>query len=163
MDVSRRNFLLLGQSLLAATVLPTKLLAAGRPPSTKAANLATMTIANFKAVINSSFGVGSGSSPTAYLRLLSVDSMNSKAILKSSHPAPTVDTFALHFQGTGETLAQGTYEFDHPVLGRFSLFVVPSGVTTYVAIVSRITTPLAVAPPANPKLSKGRPVSAPTL
>jgi hypothetical protein len=98
--------------------------------------------------VSSSFGVRLGSLTTAWLTLLSVEDMNQKTpalgapasfglnSLKSR--PPVVDTFALHFHGTGEALPQGTYELEHHTLGTFSLFIVPSGATTYAAVISHI-------------------------
>ena len=157
MGVSRRNFLQLGRVFLAAAAFPVKFWGASPARLAKTVNLASLKMANFQPLVNSSFSAGSDSSTMAWFRLLSVEAMNAKA---AAAPAAgvrrgrsaTVDTFALHFQATGEDLPQGTYEFGHPSLGSFPLFVVPSGPTTYVAIISHITSLVVpILPPADPK------------
>lgn len=175
MSVSRRKFLLAGQTLLAAAAMPIKFFGAAATldlSSSKNANLATATKATFQPLINSSFAVHSGSLTTAWLTLLSVEDMNSKSIAslapmmfgqKSVMVAPrqATDTFALHFYGTGETLKQGTYELEHHTLGKFSLFVVPSGISAYTAIISHVQSALPIRAP-KPLNAKGR-ASAPTV
>jgi hypothetical protein len=76
-------------------------------------------------------------------------------------PPPTTDTFALHFQGTGETLLQGTYDLEHNSFGKFSLFIVPSGISTYTAIISHIQSAVPIHPPRriNSKPAKSDPVT----
>jgi hypothetical protein len=151
MSVSRRRFLLAGQTFLAAAALPIKFFGASAASSlgaTSNVNLATATKTTFQPLINSSFAVQSGSQTTAWLTLLSVEDMNSKSAstseqmvfgLKAAKPAQqTTDTFALHFYGTGETLKQGTYDLDHHTLGKFQLFVVPSGTSAYTAVISHL-------------------------
>lgn len=172
MAVSRRNFLVAGQTLLAAVALPMKFLGAATASSfgsREAANLASSTRESFLPLVNSSFAVHSGSSATAWLTLLSVEDMNPKAPVKASPMAlapkaasttpATTDTFALHFHGTGEALQQGTYELEHASFGRFSLFVVPSGISTYVAIISHIQSSAPILAPerVNPKARRSAP------
>lgn len=157
MGVSRRTFLILGQTLIGAAAFPTKFWGAIHNPSNKTGNLASLGIANFRPLVNSSFAVGPGASPIAWFRLLSVEPMNagtkpaSATGLRRVHPVST-ETFALHFQATGEKLAQGTYDFDHPVLGSFPMFVVPAGPDTFVAIISHMSSLAIPLPPTgNPK------------
>jgi hypothetical protein len=151
MPVSRRKFLVAGQTLLAAAALPMKFFGAAAVPqlgSSITTNMATWTRGTFQPLVNSSFAVRSGSATPAWLTLLSVEDMNSKTPakgapmafgLKGLQASPAViDTFALHFYVTGQSLPQGTYELEHRTLGRFSLFVVPSGTSTYTAIISHI-------------------------
>lgn len=157
MSVSRRHFLVAGQSLIAAAALPRFLSAAEsfRPGSDKTVDLTSSTMASFLPLVNSSFAVGSGSLSSAWLTLLSVESMNANESTQAptlllprmpkSQPA-RLDTFALHFYGTGGTLEQGTYELQHHTLGRFALFIVPSGVSTYVAIINHLLSPSAQPP-----------------
>jgi hypothetical protein len=151
MPVSRRKFLVTGQTLLAAAALPMKFFGAAAVlefGSSNTANMATWTKGTFQPLVNSSFAVRSGSATAAWLTLLSVEDMNSKTQVKTAAMAfglkgpkaspAVIDTFALHFYVIGETLPQGTYELEHRSLGRFSLFVVPSGTSTYTAIISHI-------------------------
>jgi uncharacterized protein DUF6916 len=158
MGVSRRNFLQLGQVFLAAAAFPTKFWGASPARLAKTANLGTLKMASFQPLVNSSFSVGSDSSTTAWFRLLSVEAMNAKAGaaplagMRTRSRSAALDTFALHFQATGEDLPQGTYEFEHPSLGSFPLFVVPSGPTTYVAIINHIESlAVPILPPGGPK------------
>ncbi len=160
MSVSRRRFLLAGQTFLAAAALPIKFFGAAAASNlgvTSNANLATATRATFQPLVNSSFAVQSGSLTTAWLTLLSVEDMNSKSAatseqmvfgLKAAKPSQqTTDTFALHFYGTGETLKQGTYDLEHHVLGKFQLFVVPAGTSAYTAIISHLESALPIRAP----------------
>jgi len=150
MDASRRNFLVAGQTLLAFAAMPMKFFGAAASSwgSSKAANLALLSRENFLPLVNSSFAVREGTLTMAWLTLQSVEDMNQKIsapMLPTAVPPksakgapPKIDTFALHFDLIGETLEQGTYELEHAALGRFPLFVVPSGASTYVAVISHI-------------------------
>jgi len=167
MDASRRNFLVAGQTLLALAAMPIKFFGAAASSfgSAKAANLALLTREAFLPLVNSSFAVRWGVLTTAWLTLLSVEDMNQKAPAPAIPMAvppraaktalPKVDTFALHFHLIGETLLQGTYELEHAALGRFSLFVVPSGTSMYVAVISHLQGLAGPAP--QPVRSKGQP------
>jgi hypothetical protein len=177
MPVSRRSFLVAGQTLLAAAALPLKFFGAATLEigSANTANLASWTKGTFQPLVSSSFAVHSGARTTAWLTLLSVEDMNSKAPAKTAPMAfglkalglrqPTIDTFALHFHGTGEALPQGTYELEHHSLGRFSLFVVPSGSTTYMAIISHIESATLIQAPKrlNSKAQAGAPTTPESL
>ena len=146
MSVSRRNFLVAGQALLAAAAFPRKFF--GAAATLDAASLLSWTKETFQPLVNSSFAVRTGPLVATWLTLLSVEDMNPKHPSQTAPvgsgtkvpktPPPVVDTFALHFHGTGEKLQQETYELEHPSLGRFSLFIVPSGATTYTAIISHV-------------------------
>jgi hypothetical protein len=150
MDASRRNFLVAGQTLLALAAMPINFFGAVASSifSSQAAKLALLTRETFLPLVNSKFAVRSGMLTTAWLTLLSVEDMNQKAPAvaipmavppKTARTAPPqIDTFALHFDLVGETLRQGTYELEHDALGRFPLFIVPSGTAKYVAVISRI-------------------------
>lgn len=173
MVVSRRHFLVVGQSLLATAALPTTFFGAtigSTFGSSKEANLASLTKSDFQPLVNSSFAVRSGATTTAWLTLLSVEDMSAqKPTPKASGetspkpsvtPAAKLDTFALHFQGTGESLTQGTYELEHHSLGELSLFVVPSGASTNVAVISHLVGGVTMQPPQPVKaLSPKRTVS----
>jgi len=171
MPVSRRIFIASAQTLLAAAALPMKFFGAASSLSfTPEANLLTATKATFQPLVNSTFTVG-GSGPLTrnWLTLLSVEEMTSApapkttpaAGTKTRATAPTVvDTFALHFYGTGEALAQGTYQLESHKLGTFSLFIVPSGTSTYTAIISHIQSGVFIPVP---KKSVGAPIKAENL
>lgn len=168
MAVSRRNFLVAGQTLLAAAALPMKFFGAAGALNLGSSDVDVLASANrgtFLPLVNSSFAVRSGLLTPAWLTLLSVEDMNPKNPIHARPMAfaqrvpkvapPALDTFALHFYGTGEKLQQGTYELEHHSLGRFSLFLVPSGTPTYIAVISHL---LGGAPIAGPKRvnSKGK-------
>jgi hypothetical protein len=103
--------------------------------------------------------------------LLSVEQPSSQTPTKAAPMArglrtskasqPIVDTFALHFHLIGEALPQGTYELEHHSLGSFSLFLVPSGTTTYTAIISHIESVTPIRPPVrlNSKSLAGTPTA----
>jgi len=169
MPVSRRSFLVAGQTLLVAAALPLKFFGSATVEigSANTTNLASWTKGTFQPLVSSSFAVHSGARTAAWFTLLSVEDMNSKTSIETapmglglkalSLPQPTIDTFALHFHGTGEALPQGTYELEHHSLGRFSLFIVPSGTTTYTAIISHIesATPIRAPKRINSKAQAG--------
>ena len=171
MVVSRRSFLVAGQTLLASAALPMKFFGAAALNfgSSKTANLASLNKESFLPFVNTSFRVHSGSPTRAWFTLLSVQDMNpgapgrakSVAVMpvRPKSPVPQVDTFTLHFYGTGEALSQGTYEFEHPSLGRFSMFVVPSGKTTYAAVISHLLNagPILAPRPVHSKVQGGIP------
>src|SRR5215475_6573191 len=155
--ISRRGFIVSGQAVLVSAALPAKILAAAGSTSSKVADLNSLTRANFLPFVSSSFAVTSSSLPTTWFTLLSVQDMNPKstqpttamAVMpkKPKTPAPQTDTYALHFHSTSDQLPQGTYQFEHAVLGKFSLFIVPSGVSTYIAVVNHLLFPVQVPPP----------------
>lgn len=157
MIFSRRGFIVAGQALLASAALPLRVLGAAGSTFSKVANLNLLTRANFLPLINSSFSVTSSSLPTAWFTLLSVEDMNPKAPSKTptmavmpkklKSPVPQTETYALHFYATGDQLPQGTYEFQHPLLGKFPLFIVPSGTNTYAAVVSHLVVPAQLSVP----------------
>ncbi len=144
MVVSRRSFVALGQWLAVAAALPGKVFGANLFASlgnTGKAPLLAFTKDTFLPLVNSSFAVRSGGVTKTWLTLLSVEDLTRKTSVNGTHSGtatPHVDSFALHFLGTGDILAQGTHELEHHSLGRFDLFVVPSkaggGRETYTAI-----------------------------
>jgi hypothetical protein len=159
MPVSRRAFLVAGQSLLAAAALPIKFFgsSAAELASSSSPNMNAWTAATFQPLVSSSFAVRSGSLPSAWLTLLSVESLNASAPAQTAQLAfalkslksiqPTVNTFSLRFHLTGESLPQGTYDLEHAALGKFSLFIVPSGATTYTAVISHLVNGATFTPP----------------
>jgi hypothetical protein len=177
MDASRRSFLVAGQTLLALAAMPVKFFGAAASSFawSKAAQLALLTRETFLPLLNSSFAVRSGLLTTTWLSLLSVEDMNQKppapAIPMAVQPSaaktvpPKVDTFALRFHLIGEPLRQGTYELEHDSLGRFPLFIVPSGTATYVAVISHLQGSAGAPPPraAHAKDQPGVPVSPASL
>lgn len=55
---------------------------------------------------------------------------------------PLLDTFGLELSGAREELPQGSYTFRHATLGTLTLFIVPSGPASYIAVINHLTTPL---------------------
>ena len=177
MPVSRRTFLVAGQTLVAAAALPMKFFGAATSQlgSANTANLASWTKGTFEPLVSSSFAVHSGALITTWFTLLSVEDMNLKTPRQTAPMAfgartlrtaqPAINTFALHFHGTGDKLQQGTYELEHHTLGKFSLFVVPSGTTTYTAIISHIesATPIRAPKRLNSKAQAGAPTAPESL
>jgi hypothetical protein len=174
MAVSRRSFIVAGQTLLAAAALPIKFFGAAtgiEPGSPNSSVLASATKATFLPLVNSSFAIVAGSLTNAWLTLLSVKDMNPKTSgqtepmafgLKPTKAATaSTDTFALHFYGTGETLEQGTYEVKHRTLGQFSLFIVPAGPSLYTAVISHLLSaaPVTGPKPLNSKAQMGAPAA----
>ena len=157
---SRRDFLSLSSVVLASAALPQKLFAESIFPAIteRSASPLTFTAQTFSPLVNSSFSVFKNHGDAAvstYLTLLSVSRpempahpvQSSKAALQG----PQLDSFSLHFLGTGEILRQGTYEVEHSALGKFPMFIVPSnsgtGRETYTAVYNHVVGALPFAPP----------------
>lgn len=152
MSSSRRQFLGLTPVLLAAAALPKKLLAGSLPglfEDRDNASPESFTAQTFLPHVNSSFAVimdPAGSAGSTFLTLLSVSRLDTpQQELPAGarrQPAPQMDSFALHFLGTGEILRQGTYTVKHGALGKFPIFIVPSnsgsGRETYTAIYNHV-------------------------
>lgn len=172
MDVTRRHFLALGQWLAVAAALPSKIFGASLLTSfgkAGKAKLSSFTMQTFLPLVNSGFPVDTGSATRNWLTLLSVEDTTQTPATNlppmdvpppPQAPPPKLDSFALHFLGTGNTLAQGTYEVEHPALGRFPLFIVPSatgsGRETYTAIFNHILTSQTLPHPPIRRVGTGR-------
>ena len=140
MGVTRRQVFRLGQTLLAATVIPPKIFGANQAAAT------LYSKDRFRTLVNSSFAVQSEPAGRSWLVLLSVeDLVPASSSLRSS--GPSLDTFVLHFYGSGEPLEQNTYELDHASLGRLSLFIVPGADSKYTATINRFLGAAPYAPP----------------
>lgn len=168
MAVTRRQVFRLGQALLAAAAIPAKIF--GAPPRSDLSEAEADLLYSkdrFLTAVNSSFAVRSDSAARSWLVLLNVeDSTPDPAAYQVPlavrpktplTPSPKLNTFALRFYGAGEPLSQGAYELEHATLGRFSLFVVPSGTSKYTAIVNRFVAP---APAFEPPVRLTHPVGA---
>ena len=159
MPVSRRK--LLQHSMLAAFALAARRLHAGTsqkagsdgpPDQAQDATLKQLDRAAFTRALGSAFQVSptTGKSSPVWLRLLAVEDLPAlvpvnpglMAVPPKQKSVPIQTSgFMLDFLGTlPEPLAQGTYVFDHPQLGRFSLLIVPlgQGQQTYVAVINRL-------------------------
>lgn len=162
MSVSRRKLLqntVLAAAACAAGALP--VWAAknqkgpnGPPqPEVEDAGLKPLDRVAFEAAVGSGFRVTptTGGSSVVWLRLLSVNDLpalvpiNTGAMAvppprQKSAPVKTAG-FLLSFLGTlPKPLPQGTYNFEHARLGKFSLLIVPgkSGQETYTAVINRL-------------------------
>src|SRR5689334_18889226 len=137
MPISRRSLFRLGPALAAAAVLPQQVFgtsAAGLGEK-EANRLSRLSRETFLPLVNSRFAVRSGSNTLAWLTLLSVEDMNLSAPSfivpmsvppRPSAPPPRLDTFALRFWGTGESLPSATYILEGAGLEPFALFIVAS-------------------------------------
>jgi hypothetical protein len=161
MSVSRRK--LLQHSILAAFAFAAGRLHAGTeqkdgssgdspPNKAQAVTLKPLDRAAFTGAVGSGFQVSptTGKSSPVWLRLLAVQDLPAlapvnpalMAVPPQQKSAPIQTTgFMLQFLGTlPEPLKQGTYDFDHPQLGKFSLLIVPEGQEqqTYIAVINRL-------------------------
>ena len=92
-----------------------------------------LTQATFAPHVGSSFRVQTGDSE---LELTLVEVSDVRVL-------PRVEVFSLEFQGPAASpLPQAEYQFDHPVVGEFTLFIVPVGregdVLQYEAVFNRL-------------------------
>jgi len=97
--------------------------------------LLKMTRDSFTPLLQSSFVANSGATKTTWLTLIAVKDASTPGVTKT-------DAFTLYFQGVGEPLKQETYPLTHPSLGRFRLFIVPAGNSTYAATINHLVGPL---------------------
>ena len=135
MGVSRRQFLRCAQGALAAASFAAPLRAAD--PAQAGRDLSTVSRDIFTAALNSAFFIKSGAGAPAVLLLTAV-----RDATPASPSIASLDTFILDFYSGGGPLAQGLYRFHHDVLGTLSIFIVPSGPSTYSAVFNRLTAPL---------------------
>ena len=151
MAVSRRYVFRLGQALLATAAMPAKIFGAGWESDSggrEVPRLSSLSRESFQPLVGSGFAVRSGPETHTWLTLLSVEDMTYQppayqppmAVPPKRPVAPAVklDTFALHFQGAGDSLSQDTYVLEHESLGRLDLLLVPSGISQYAAIFNRL-------------------------
>lgn len=143
MDESRRHLLRLGILAAASAALPLEAMgqlaakpgtAAFRPAGNEYDALAYLTADDFKSSLGSVFKVQSGASGSARMILAEVQSpptLARSAKQTATTLAPNPQQFALRFKlVSGTPLKQGTYVFENSTVGRFAMFVVPSGPAT---------------------------------
>lgn len=127
MGTSRRNFLSLIAAAGAAALWPEPPPAAARPalgplhaPSKKGAlTLQEMHKEHFEPHVGTAFQVRGAAGEAADLELTEASATGQD---------PRFEQFSLLFSGPAAAfLPQGTYEFSHPALGSFALFIVPIG------------------------------------
>ena len=160
MSVSRRN--LLRNSILAAIAFTATPFRAWSGQKNSGKNSGQSNVSNagwehldraaFNKVVGSGFKVTpiSGTGNSVWLRLLSVEDLPALVPVdlasmavppKQKSPDILLSGFMLIFLGTlAKPLPQGTYEFEHPGLGKFSLLIVPGGQgeQTYTAVIARL-------------------------
>jgi hypothetical protein len=141
-------FFRLSQALVPLTALRSNIFAAGGDFDGAEANLVALSRESFQRLVKSNFAMRSGSQIRGWwLTLLSVDDLNSRvpgftpamhvAPKPSREAPPKLDTFALRFWGTEESLPSATYILEGGSIEPFALFVVPSGKYGYTAIFNR--------------------------
>lgn len=145
MTYSRREAFRLIQASLAAATVPRCLLGA----ETSAGPPASMSMANFQALIGTTFTANEGSANPTWLTLAMVEDLSIRDVRiqtgATTFATPLVtEAFALRMNGVGVALTADSHEFQHPALGTISLFVEPAG-DQYVAVFNHLLAPL---PPA---------------
>src|SRR5215467_1109305 len=160
MAVSRRN--LLRNSILAAMAFTAGPFRAWGAKNNSGQNSGQNNVSNagwehldrlgFNQAVGSGFKVTptSGTGNSVWLRLLSVEDLpalvpvnpGSMAVRPmQTSPDLQLSGFMLTFLGTlPKPLPQGTYDFEHPGLGKFSLLIVPGGqgAQTYTAVIAKL-------------------------
>lgn len=160
MTVSRRN--LLRNTVLAAIAFAVNPFRAwsGQKESGKKPGQSTVSNAGWehldRTAFNKAVGSGfkvtpvSGTGDSVWLRLLKVEDLPALVPVspdamdvppKQISPTIPLSGFMLNFLGTlPKPLPQGTYTFEHPALGKFSLLIVPGGRgdQTYTAVIARL-------------------------
>lgn len=126
MGTTRRQFLTMAGAFGLAASLPAwasgvTSLPAGHAPAERmkgAIHLADLHKETFDAHLGTAFAVKDAGGREVPLALSSVTGKDD----------PVLEHFSLIFSGPAESyLPQGTYEFAHPGVGRFSIFIVPIG------------------------------------
>lgn len=109
-------------------------------------NLAAINMNHFKQHISTDFrfavkGLDGATSKWMRIRLVAVDDLRESP--SPQDDAKGIEHFALRFEGPSSLpLSQGTYSVKHDTLGKFKLFIVPSGDgqsgLSYTAIFNRL-------------------------
>jgi hypothetical protein len=171
MPVSRRKFLQHGAFAAAAiAAAPLPAWSSGhQPPAGAEAQHAPSSLGHasgtlsffdrqaFEQAVGSAFEVSSGAnSQPVWLTLLAVKDLPALAVINTGimavppPPSTLVATtgFMLSFQSSAQPLAQGTYAFQHPTLGKFQLFIVPgtANAQAYTAVFNSLSGAQAPAP-----------------
>ena len=101
---------------------------AGQADSRAADFGAALDLETFEPLVNTTFVVESEDKKREKLLLTRVQRMQvaQGANSKSSVRGPRLETFSLLFRQTGQgRLTQDTYQFFHPAIGKFEMFIVP--------------------------------------
>jgi hypothetical protein len=105
-----------------------------------------ITLDNWRQLVDTSFLVSTDPAPPAELRLVKLNHAANLATECSKTAVPKIEGFSLIFHGPGNRpLSQKTYRFEHPQLGQFDLFIVPTGrrpdAWEYEAVFNRMANP----------------------
>ncbi len=127
--ISRRAFL----QRAGAALLSTALIALDPPVAWADGHAASPSKAlwrktTFATCVGQSFKVNPGTGSKLTLKLLRIENGTTKIYLRPGQftQAPAGSCFILLFRGPrSPVLSQNTYEFSHPDLGKFSLFITP--------------------------------------
>ncbi len=134
MGMTRREMLGLGGLLATAAAMPAAVMGAAGPSPLHPISGVTLTRTLFESLKGASFQVTTGST-RQYLTLTAVEDLETApaaATLAKNPPlnvtqAPQPDAYRVRFYGGTKLLRQGTYPFQNPRTGAFSVFIVPSG------------------------------------
>ena len=142
MSISRRLFIKTGALavVLAGISLKPGLLAMGQEPTVSlpaSDPLSNYTQATFEQYVNSIFTLRGRKTIEVVLTKVE-DTLPAKVSRTGGR-----ESFTLHFRGGGTALPQDTYVIEHPSLGTFMMFLVPTttdenGAQGYVAVVNRL-------------------------
>jgi anaerobic selenocysteine-containing dehydrogenase len=145
-SLSRRDFFKRAGAGLMATTLATLVpqgLTAHADSASAPRNIWTQSV--FGARVGQDFTADLGAAGKQVLKLTAVNTGISRfqRVPNRVVPAKAGESFCLVFHGKQAAAArQGTYRFEHPQIGRFSIFIVPGGADqggqSYVAIVNRV-------------------------
>jgi len=125
---SRRHFLRQCSALAAAASLGPVAALAG-PPGVREVPVDQLSLAAFAAQLQSRFVARSSSPVAVALRLVEVQPLAPSKFAAPDASDADHEKFSLFFQGRrDQSLAQETYQFEHPKIGRFAMFIVPIGV-----------------------------------
>ena len=101
---------------------------AGQPSRRKSLSLAGLNYEMFAGQLRTMFHVHSSEQRVLSLRLIRAEWKENSPRSKPNAPDAAFEKFSLVFAGShAHRLAQETYTFEHPRLGRFEMFIVPVG------------------------------------
>lgn len=166
MSISRRGFLRAGTLVALAAAVPVSVLGQNRKENdgnpvdqqtTQSDPLSSYNKSAFASYVNSIFRVYTGYSVVEV-------ALTRVSDLPTGGPAAPAggECFSLLFVGGSKAFDQGTYKLDHPSLGSFQLFLVPSGADdngaeTYIATINRIGySPALINAPTRPSKTSDR-------
>jgi hypothetical protein len=142
MSISRRVFIKTGAlaAVVAGISLKPSLLVLGQEPTVALPALdplSNYTQATFEQYVNSIFTLRGRRTIEVMLTKVE-DTLPAKVSRAGGR-----ESFALHFRGGGAALPQDTYVVEHPSLGTFRMFLVPTatdenGAQGYVAVINRL-------------------------